>query len=136
MNRPTPLHTDATWIKKFNAAVGPTNPKEQQQLATKMHIKYKGGARKVIWAITTCRPDIAFTSMKLSQSNLAPTVHRFHGLKHAICYVYIMHNEGIYFWCTSPCHKLPEGPLPTRNINLHDLLLNDCPEHDAWTAVA
>jgi hypothetical protein len=26
-NQPTPLPTDATWIKKFNAAVGPTDPK-------------------------------------------------------------------------------------------------------------
>jgi hypothetical protein len=34
-NRPTPLPTDATWIKKFNATMGPTDPKEQLQLATK-----------------------------------------------------------------------------------------------------
>jgi hypothetical protein len=42
-NRPTPLPTDATWIKKFNAAVGPSDPNEQSALATKMQIKYKVG---------------------------------------------------------------------------------------------
>jgi hypothetical protein len=87
-NRPTPLPTDATWIKKFNAPVGPSDPKQQQQLATKMEIKYKGGIGELIWAMTTCRPDISFTSVKLSQSNLAPTEHHYHGLKHAILYVY------------------------------------------------
>jgi hypothetical protein len=37
-NRPTPLPTDPTWIKKFNAAIGPTDQSEQQALATKMEI--------------------------------------------------------------------------------------------------
>jgi hypothetical protein len=96
-NLPTPLPTNTTWIKKFNATVDPTNPKEQQQLATKMQVKYKGGIGKLIWAIMTCRPDIAFTSMKLSQSNLDPAEHHCHGLKHAIHYVYITCNKGIYF---------------------------------------
>ncbi len=47
-NRPTPLPTDPSWIKKFNAAVGPSNPKEQQQLAAWMDIKYKGGVGELI----------------------------------------------------------------------------------------
>jgi hypothetical protein len=87
-HRPTPLPTDPTWIKKFNAAVGPLDPKAQQQLANKMGIKYKGGVGELIWAMTTCRPDISFTSVKLSQSNSAPAEHHYHGLKHAICYVF------------------------------------------------
>ncbi len=30
-NHPTPLLTDATWIKKINLVIGPSDPKEQQQ---------------------------------------------------------------------------------------------------------
>ncbi len=135
-NRPTPLPTYATWIKKFNAAVGPTDPKEQLQLATKIEIKYKGGVGELIWAMTTCRPDIAFTSVKLSQSNSAPAEHHYHGLKHAIRYVYITCNDGIYFWRTHTCDELLTGPLPPVNSNLHDLLLDDRPTHDAQTTVA
>jgi hypothetical protein len=74
-NRPTPLPTDPAWLKKFNAAIGPTDPKEQQQLASKMEIKYKAGVRELIWAMTTCRPYISYTSVKLSQSNSAPAEH-------------------------------------------------------------
>jgi hypothetical protein len=36
--------------------------------------------------MTTCRPDIAFTSVKLSQSNSTPAEIHYHGLKHAILY--------------------------------------------------
>ena len=135
-NRPTPLPTDPTWIKKFNAAVGPTDPKEQQELATKMEIKYKGGVGELIWAMTTCRPDISFTSVKLSQSNSAPTEHHYHGLKHAIRYVYITRHDGIYFWRTKSRDELPVGPFPTVNSNMSDLLLDGRPQHDANIAVA
>jgi hypothetical protein len=88
-NRPTPLPIDATWIKKFNSGIGPSDPNEQSALATKMQVKYKVGVGELIWAMTTCRPDIAFTSVKLLQSNSAPAEHHYHGLKHAIRYIYI-----------------------------------------------
>ncbi len=135
-NRPTPLPTNATWIKKFNAAVGSPDSDKQKKLAAKMQIKYKAGVGEHIWAITTCRPDIAFTSIKLSQSNSAPAEHHYHGLKHAIRYVYITQNDGIYFWRTSSCPELPEGTLPTANSNWQDLLVGGCPDHNASTAIA
>ena len=40
---PTPLPTDPNWIKKFNSAIGPSESKAQQDLTTKMQIKYKSG---------------------------------------------------------------------------------------------
>jgi hypothetical protein len=135
-NRPTPLPTDPSWIKKFNAAVGPSDPKEQQQLAAWMDIKYKGGVGELIWAMTTCRPDISYTSVKLSQSNSAPAEHHYHGLKHAIRYIYITRHDGIYFWQTRARNELPAAPLPTVNSNIKDLLLDGRPQHDANIAVA
>jgi hypothetical protein len=57
---------------------------------------------ELIWAMTTCHPNIAFTSVKLSQSNSAPAEHHYHGLKHAIHYLYMTHNNNIYFWHTRP----------------------------------
>ena len=99
-------------------------------------MKYKAGIGELIWAMTTCRPDIAFTSVKLSQSNSAPAEHHFHGLKYTIRYLYITRNDGIYFWHTQPRSELPEGPLPPINSNRQDLLLDDRPQHDASTAVA
>jgi hypothetical protein len=101
-NRPTPIPTNATWIKKFNAAIRPSDPNEQSALATKMQVKYKAGAGELIWAMTTCHPDIALTSVKLLQSNSAPAKHHYHGLKHTIRCVYITQHNGIYFWRTLP----------------------------------
>ncbi len=135
-NRPTPLPTDPTWLKKFNAAVGPTDTAEQDKLAAKMQIKYRAGVGELIWAMTTCRPDISYTSVKLSQSKSAPAEHHYHGLKHAVRYVYITQDDGIYFWRTAPRMDLPDAPLPQVNSNYQDLLLDGRPDHNPTIAVA
>ena len=42
-DRPTPLPTDPTWYKKFNAAIGDPDPKQQAKLAKKMGLTYRCG---------------------------------------------------------------------------------------------
>jgi hypothetical protein len=86
--------------------------------------------------MTTCRPDVAFASVKLSQSNSCPHKIHYHGLKHALNYLYTMRDDGIYFWQPSPCLDLKEGPLPPIHSNKADLLLDDHPEHNATVAHA
>ncbi len=85
--------------------------------------------------MTTCRPNIAFTSITLSQSNSATAERHYHGCRHAIQYLYITWYDGLYFWRTRPCKELPVGPLPVVNSNKQEFLLYDCPNHNACTAV-
>jgi hypothetical protein len=80
---------------------------------------------------TTC-PNLAYTAVKLSQANCGPHNHHYHGLKHALKYLYAIHNDGIYFWRMAPRMELKKGPLPPINSNKQDLLLDQlCLEHDA-----
>ncbi len=48
-DRPTHLPTDPTWFKKFNAAVGDSDPKVQAKLAKKMQLTYRCGVGELIW---------------------------------------------------------------------------------------
>ena len=122
--RSTPLPSDATWQKNFNAAVGNPDPKHQSKLAKEMQLGYRSGVGELIWAMTTCRPDLAFASIKLSQSNSCPHELHYHGLKHALKYLYHTKDDGLYFWRTAPRMELPDGPLPTINSNQQDILLD------------
>lgn len=135
-DRPTPLPTDPTWLRKFNAAEGSSDPKEQARLSKQMQINYRAGVGELIWAMTTCRPDIGYASVKLSQANSKPHEHHYHGLKHAIKYLYATKDDGIYYWRTAARNDLPEGPPPRINSNKSDLLLQDRPQHDATVAFA
>ena len=94
-DRPTPLPTDPTWFKKFNVAVGNPDPKVQAKLAKKMQLTYRCGVGELIWAMTTTRLDVVFTSVKLSQANAAPDQHHYHGIKHALKYLYSTRDDGI-----------------------------------------
>jgi hypothetical protein len=84
-------------MKKFNAAMGDPDPKVQAKLAKTMDISYRSGVGEMIWAMTTCCPDVAFPSVKLSQANSRPHEHHFHGLKHSLKYLYSTREDGIYF---------------------------------------
>jgi hypothetical protein len=130
---PTPLPTDPTWHKRFNDAVGNPDPKGQSKLAKAMQITYHCGVGELIWAMNTTRPDLAFASIKLSQANSALDKHHYHGLKHALKYLYSTRDDGTYFWRTTPCQAFSKGPPPTINSNRQDLILNNQPEHDANT---
>ncbi len=96
-----------------------------------MQLNYRSGIGELIWAMTTCPPDLAFASIKLSQSNLCPHELHFHGLKHALKVLYASQDNGLYFWWTNPCLELSEGPLPPVHSNKQDILLDNQPQFDA-----
>ena len=130
----TPLPSNQTWLKKFNAAIGDPDPKVQAQLTKSMQVTYCSGVGELIWAMTTCRPDLTYTSAKLSQSNTCPHKLHFHGLKHSLKFLYSTKDDGLYFCCTHPCPELPEGPIPQVNSNRQDILVDNRPQFDASIA--
>jgi hypothetical protein len=86
--RPTPFPTDSKWWSDFNKAIGDPDEKGQALLAKEMQLNYRAGVGELIWAMTTCRLDLAFASVKLSQSNFCPHKIRYHGLNQALKYLY------------------------------------------------
>ena len=102
-----------------------------------MELTYRAGVGELIWAMTTTRPDLAFASVKLSQANYAPAATHFHGLKHALKYLYSTKDDGIYFWRTAHQNELQLGPPPPISSNKQDLLMSaPRPEHAANIAHA
>ena len=118
--------------EKFNAATGDPDKKVHVKLAKEMKLSYRSSVGELIWAMTTCHSDLAYVAVKLSQSNHCPHEHHYHGLRHALQYLYVTKDDGIYFWRTAPRPEFKEGPLPLVYSNKHDLLMtDDCPEYDA-----
>ena len=123
--RPTPLPSDPSWFKKFNAATGDPDPKTQADLAKRMNLSYRSGVVELIWVMITCCPDLAYAS--------CPHEHHYHGLRHALKYMYTTQDDGLYFCQTKPRVELIKGTLPMIHSNKSDLLMDTRPEHDANT---
>jgi hypothetical protein len=123
-DRPTPLTSDPTWLKKFDMAIGNPDPTVQKKLAQTMQLTYCSGVGELIWAMTMTCPNLTYASVKLSQANCCPHDHHYHGVKHALKYLYATRNDGIYFWHTAPHPELNKGLLPCVNSNKQDLLLD------------
>jgi hypothetical protein len=98
----TPLPSDPTFHKKFNSSTGNPDKNSQLKLAKDMQIGYCSGIIELIWAMTTCWLDLAYSSIELSQSNSCPHKVHYHGLKHALKYIYHTKDNGLYFWKTEP----------------------------------
>ena len=129
-DQPTSLPTDPAWMKKFSAATGDPDPKAQAKLSKSMDISYHSGVGELVWAMTTCCPDMAYASVKLSKANACPHEHYFHGVKHTLKYLYSTKDDGLYFGQTAPCDEFPECPCPKINSNKQDLLIDNRPEYD------
>jgi hypothetical protein len=115
--RSTPLPSNPIFQKKFNSSTGDPDKNVQLKLAKAMQIGYRSGVGELIWAMMTCHPDLAYSSVKLSQSNSCPHEIHYHGLKHAHKVLYHSKDDGLYFWRTQPRMELPEGPLPSITSN-------------------
>jgi hypothetical protein len=101
-----------------------------------MQLTYCSGIGKLIWAMTTCRPDLAYTSVKLSQSNTCPDEIHYNGLKPALNFLYNSRDDGLYFWQKTPHLKFPERPPPTINSNKTNIMLDRRPQFDPLIAHA
>ena len=119
-------------MKKFNSATGDLDKKIQAKLAREMKLSNRSGVGELIWAMTACRPDLPYVAVKLSQANHCPHEHHYHGLRHALKYLYVTKDDGIYFWRGRPRQEFKEGPLPIVHSNKQVLLMmEDRPEFDA-----
>jgi hypothetical protein len=94
-NRSTQLPSNDKWLKLFNNATSDPNPKRQATLAKEQQLLYRSGVRELIWAMTTCRPNLAYTAVKLSQSNTASDTIHFNGLKNTLKFLYNLRDDGI-----------------------------------------
>ncbi|KAL9178471.1 hypothetical protein ACHAXT_003801 [Thalassiosira profunda] len=127
-NCPTPLPTNETFLKTFHAADGARNddgtPDVKAIASLEKHhgFGYRSGIGELIWPYVTCRPDIAYGVVRASQHSSCPAEIHFHAVKHALKYMVLTKDDGIYFWRPQPRDDLPAVAPPQISSTFHDLL--------------
>ena len=96
----------------------PASENERRSLEKEYGFKYRQGVGEILFAMVTCRPDICFPIVKLSQYAIAPARIHFEALKHLYRYLKHTTDDGIYYWRINHRQDLPPGPMPrTRTDN-------------------
>jgi len=93
-NRPIPMNETNEYCRKLDTAVGPATDAERTALAERMTFSYRQGIGELIWAMITCRPDILFATVKLSQFAANPAEVHYKAVKDVFRYLeHGAHND-------------------------------------------
>lgn len=110
---PLPMISTPENNREIESAIPPATDIEQKQLQIDMNINYRQVIGELIFLMITCRPDISYPLIKLSQYSQNPAKIHYESAKNLLKYVVATKTEGIYFWRTTPNNNLPYHPLPT-----------------------
>jgi hypothetical protein len=69
---PIPMDDDKKYIQQLEQAQPPPTESEQRELQVQMNFNYRQAIGELIFAMITCRPDISFPLIKLSQYSANP----------------------------------------------------------------
>ena len=126
-----PLPQTDSFIKSFLSATGDASESTQAKLSASMGIKYRNVLGELIFALVTCRPDLSYPMVKCAQATTAPHEIHYHALKHLLKYLYSTKDNGIYYWRLRKNDSLLHLPPLIITSTPTDLLLDNCPSHDA-----
>ena len=111
-SKPLPIKSDNTYIKNLEKAVPPNTDIDIRKLQLEMGLNYRQAIGELIYVMITCRPDISFPLIKLSQYSKNPAREHYEAVKHIFQYLQSTVDDGLYFWRPSERADLPPLPFP------------------------
>ena len=122
-NKPIPILSENTHIRELESTKGPTDSQGQQEFIKEHGFKYRNTTGELIFAMVTCREDISYPVLKLSQFNNSPAKCHAEAIKNVYRYLSMTLTEGITFWRPTPANDLPRTPLPVIDDGSYKVIL-------------
>ena len=127
-----PMAADNAHIHSLDTAIPPSNTAECEALEA-ANFRYRGAVGELIWAMITCRPEISFPIIKLSQFSTQPAAAHYTAVKRIFKFLSGTLDYGLTYWRISPHATLPDHPPPPMLTNPADQHLfhnvSDATEH-------
>ena len=108
---PIPMNENPTYIKDIETTT-PLDADGLKNIEKEYGYSYRQAIGELLYLMITCRPDISFPLIKLSQYNTHPAKIHFEAVRNIYRYVKATANDGIYYWRSSTRKDRPTGPLP------------------------
>ena len=124
-NMPMPMKSENAFIKRIENAKAPITDRERIRLQKQMQFNYRQAVGELIYAMVTCRPDISYPLIKLSQYSTNPAREHYEAIKDIYYYLQCTKADGIYYWRKELNHDLPATSDTFDNEPEVDTLLQD-----------
>jgi hypothetical protein len=128
VDRPVPMNGTSEALRHLDTSPVPSSDSEREKLERSMGFSYRKAIGELIWAMVTCRPDLSFAVIKLSQFSSNSGRLHYNRVRHVFRYLQHTRDYGLTYWRTKPCPNLPDIPAPPPvSPNLEDGLRHTDP---------
>ena len=117
----THMNHDKRYMRELESAVGPTEVNAHALLQKEMDFSYRQAMGEILFAAITCRPDILYSIIKLSQYNNKPARIHYIAVKRVFKYLRDTIDDGLHYWRETLHTKLPDSPCPTIIHDNHEV---------------
>jgi len=112
----TPMSSDSKFMERFDTTVGPMDDDKRIELERRKGFKYRQATGELLFAMVTCRPDIAHAVLKLTQHNANPDEIHFDAATDVYKYLLSTKDKGIQYWRQQRNNSLPDIPPDTTTM--------------------
>ena len=96
------MNNDNKYIADLEKAKGPSDPTHQKELEKEMGFKYRAATGELIFAMVSCRVDISFSVIKLTQFNNNPACCHYESVIAVYRFLQATDERGLIFWRPKP----------------------------------
>jgi len=111
------MNREKKYLNKLETSSGPTDAMVHATLQKEMGFAYRQEIEELLFATITCRPDILYNIIKLSQYNTNPARIHYLAIKRVFRYLRGIVDDGLHYWWATINTPLPDAPCPSV---LHD----------------
>jgi hypothetical protein len=105
------MSSDSDHIRNLDTAEPPSSESDRDALEDG-HFRYHGAIGELIWAMITCRPELSFPVVKLSQFSAHPAKVHYDAVRHIFSFLAGTKDYGLTYWRKTPHDGLPKHPAP------------------------
>ena len=106
-----PMKTTHGYHKSLEEANRPLTPDSTIKLQRNQGFNYRQAIGELLYAMVTCRPDISYPVIKLSQYSNNPGDIHYKAIKELMHFLHDTIDDGIIYWQPKGNDILPPGPI-------------------------
>ena len=122
------MSAESKFQSQLENATPPNSTEEKLSLEKKMGLNYRQAIGELLYAMVTCRPDISFPVIKLSQYSLNPSETHYKAVRQLYLYLRATSTDGIYYWRKHPQNTLPIGDDPFPKPSIYESTFQPTPD--------